>query len=169
MEHIPIAELWFERFSLNGAGSDYDLNVDGSGTDKKFRVVAPTRETVHISRIILYLIDKSMRYTDFAGLGAALTNGIEVKAYDKDDNLLIDFLDGTTIKTNADFALLAATDVIITPQPGDDFTSIRWSLFKAGAHPYLEEGQYLEINIQDNLTLVTTFKAIAQGHRYPAT
>jgi hypothetical protein len=160
---VTVDRFWAKRFSLNGAGAAFDLNV-ASGD---FRVVVPTGQTVAISRVLLEYTMVGMRYDRFAGLGAALTNGIEVKAYDKADTELVDFLDGGVIKTNADWALLAGVDGAISAAAGPDLVPVRWSLFKAGSQIRFTEGQYIEIKIQDNLSTLASFTAAAQGVLYP--
>lgn len=159
-------------FSLLDSGSGVDMNVDG-GTPVHFKYTVPTNHTAYIERINFTLLDITMQNDLFGGL-AALTNGVLVRAYDADDTLLLDFLDGEPIKQNSDFCLLAGTDAPVSAGAGADFLPIRWTVAKAAeqndgrlAALKLTEGQYIRVTVQDNLTGLDRFRGMVQGFLVP--
>lgn len=154
-------------FFRRSNGSKY-MNVDGSVTPVHFDYVAP--KNVHLTRVNFSLVDDDIHYGVLGGLPTALTNGILIKALDANGvGVLIDFLEGEAIRANEDFANLAGIDATVVWQPGasagDNFFPIRWTLAKAGANLQLHTGQRIRITIQDNLTGLSHFTAMVQGHK----
>ena len=137
--------------------------VDGSSTPVGFRYTVPENKIGIISRVMTHIVDAGMTWTEFAGI-TALINGLAVKAFDVDDSLLIDFLDGRTIQDNTDWVHLAGLDGILRTSVGPDLFAVRWTLAKTGYAPYLLEGQYFEVLVQDDLsTGIDRFEMIIQG------
>jgi hypothetical protein len=157
---IRANEFFFKAFKTSGGSAEMD--VDGS-TPVDFFVTAPSTGTVSVTRVIFVMVDAGIGYGEFGGLGSALTNGLEVKTFDVDDNLLIDWTDGLNIKANEDFGVLAGSDNVSVPAIGDDSFPVRWTVEKAGAVLRLEVGDYMRIRVQDNLSALTKFRAFLQG------
>lgn len=151
-------EFYFKLFK--NSSSSAEMAIDGGDT---FTVTGVESGSVEIQRINFLVVDGAMKYGVFGGLAAALTNGVEIKAYDENDSVLIDFTDGGNIKANEDFCLLAGVDAIAEPTAGDDFMPIRWTVAKAGEPLVLRSGDYIQIKTQDDMAAVTTFRAMAQG------
>ena len=162
----PASELYFRMFTLNGAGADTDMAVNGT-TPKSFRVTAEAGKRVLIQRINFTFADVNVEYQFFAGFGAALSNGITIKIFNAADVEQVDFFDAAgSLKVTGDFSLLAGPDVPILKSGigGDpDFLAIRWTLAKTGYVPILEAGDYMEIKIQDDLTGLSHFECMAHG------
>lgn len=138
-----------------------DMVVDGSGTTVMFKYTAPAQ--MEVQRINFTFLDAGMRNEYFGGI-VALTNGLLVKGYDVDGSVLIDFLDGETIKVNAGFAALAGVDSVVTATVGADALPIRWTLSKAtGDAIELMKGQYIGITVQDALAGIDRLDALLQG------
>jgi hypothetical protein len=154
----PFSPSQFVFSNLYNGGPE--MNVNGSITPSSHRYTVPAGKRTYVYRINLIILDASITASKFGGLGA-LSIGITIKAKDSDDVLLLDFLDGQTIKNNAEFCLLAGTDMKIGP--GTDSISIRWTIDKAGGSLILESGEYLEILVQDDLIGLTSFQAMLQG------
>lgn len=164
---IPAAEMLYKSFTVDGAeGGGIDMNINGSSTPVSFRYVVPAGKVAFPHRVVFALGDQNIEYMNFAGLGAQLTNGIEIRLLDTDDTVLTDFTNGTPITATREFVMLAGGDVNVL-QTGvgqdPDFVAIRWTLSKAGYVPYLKAGQSFEILIQDDLLLVENLRAFVQG------
>ena len=153
-------EHWFQCF--RDSGSSMDMNVDGSTTPVSFRVTAPAGKSVHLERVLFMIEDGAIRLNRFGGT-AVLSNGLTIKLFDENDNELIDFLDGATIKRLGDFTLIAGTDNVAAAASGDDTWTCRWTISKAGSPLFMQAGHYLEVLVQDNLSSVSIFRAEAQG------
>lgn len=138
------------------------MNVNGSVTPALFRVTGGSSGPIEVVRINFTLLDATIRYDYFGGI-AALTNGLTIKLHDEDDNVLLDFMDGQTIKANYHFGLLAGVDSAVSAGAGPDYLPIRWTIEKAGGPVILEEGHYIEIAVNDDITGLTVFLAMLQG------
>ncbi len=159
-------DLFFKNFATSTGLTD--MRVVGASTNIFNFEVSPSTAKFQaaIRRVNIVLVDGNLRYDKFGGLVAALTNGLKFRVLDSSSNVLIDFLDGGTIKTNADFGLLAGIDNIVEPAAGDDAIPIRWTIGKSGAEVILQQGDRLQIQVTDGTTLLTAFKAQAQGYYY---
>ena len=106
------------------------------------------------------------------GAESALSNGVVVDVLNTATTTQeLDFTDGQNLKRNSDFALLAGTDISLDTVSGssDDMVSSRWTIAKAGGLLILSSDQALRIQIQDDLTGLTSFMAMAQGTIVKAT
>lgn len=155
---VPPECPWFKFLRSGGSA---DMNVDGSVTPVKFQAV-PT-VPVSLERLCVQIVDGGISPTKFAGL-TALTNGIEVLIVTAAGATVIDFLDGETIKKNADWTFLAGTDNPIDAAAGDDQLQVRWTVSKGlGAPLELNSDRIIQMTVQDNLTEITEFRILAQG------
>lgn len=160
-EGKPAGKLLY-KFLKNGASAE--MNVNGSVTAVNFKYTAT--DTVLIERVLFYMIDAGIGYGEFGGLGSELTNGLEVKVFNASGVVLVDFMDGLTIKGNSDFAALAGSDVTAADTVGTDCLPVRWTISKCGAPLILSVGEYLNVKVQDNLTGLTKFRAMVQGLKW---
>ena len=183
---VPLAEVNAEHTVTVTAATTFTVpvNVTTGGTDgtatplvapgrtnmvstitANFDVVGPAgKKNLWVERINFQMIDGSMTLNKFGGL-SALTNGCRVIVVDPDGTEQFDFLDGRALQANHDFALLAGVDSLIEPAAGDDSMPIRWTLSKAFGEPIeLPTDWRLRFAIQDDLTGITTFRAMAQGY-----
>lgn len=151
----------FYGFAKNGASSD--MAVDGSSTAVHFDVSASSGP-LYIERCNVEIIDGAITPTKFGGV-AALANGLLVKVASADGTTdVFDFLDGASIKKNADWVLLAGVDNPVSAAAGDDEFSVRWTLSKGLGEPlYLAAGRRLRFTVQDDLSGLTSFQIMAQG------
>jgi hypothetical protein len=157
---IPPAGHLFKL--LRTSGGSFDMAVNGAVTPVTFRVTA-TNGSAEVTRINFVLTDGAIRYGQFGGLGAALTNGITVKAHDVDGSVLFDYLDDEAIKTNEQVGWLSGVDNLAQPAAGDDSFPVRWTIERSGKKTLLTEGQYIEVTIADDLRGLSSFSAMAQG------
>lgn len=166
MAHDPVdyTELWFELAKNYSNGDSPEMAVDG-GTPAFFDIKGTSaNDDCALHRINIEIVDGAITPVKFGGL-AALTNGLGITLVDADDVELFDFLDGLTIKRNADWGLLAGIDAVLEQAPADDHFPVRWSIFKAtGGRPLsLLGGKKLRFTVQDNIAALTFFRIMGQG------
>lgn len=150
---------------LREPGDSIEMDVDG-GTPVVFTYEAPAGKKAIIQRVIFNILDAAIQPTKFGGL-AALGTGCLVEVHDTDDSVLLDFLDGTTIKQNSDFAILASIDAPIVGAGGSNQLPIRWTIGKSGKALKLLAGQKLAFTVQDNLVAMSSFRTVVQGYLLP--
>lgn len=142
-----------------------DLNVDGSSTTQIFAVSgAGTGSTleIDITRIIFQITDNTaMDDGTFGGI-SALTRGIVLRINNGITSNIYN------IKSNGDFGLVAFDKTYSDKAPAGTFGLTVRSTFagqnKHGVAIRLKENEKLELLIQDDLTGITSFRMLAQGH-----
>ena len=157
------SDFIFKRLR-NGAGS-YDMAT----TADEFRYTVGAGNVFYWERAIIKIKSSGIDIGDFGGIAGGLTNGCLIMIHDSDDSILLDPMDEETIKTNGDFADMAAIDVRPETSTGvalDQFTA-RWTVEKAGAPMALTEGQHVAFTTQDNLSALTFMSIILHGLEYP--
>lgn len=159
-------EFQLYQHLLNGASRN--MNVDGLSASANFKYTVPAGKYVELRRINIIIEDDKVDPADFGGIAGELTNGIEVKAFDSGDSVLIDFCNGFPIKTNIEWGLLVGVDSIVQSGTGDDGLLIRFSLRRGSEATQLNAGEYLQITVNDNLTTITKFHAFLQGKIFEA-
>lgn len=97
-------QLIFRQFlTLNGDGTTTDMLVDGSVTPQTFSIDGISRADIYITSLSFIIAgDGIVLGDDFAGSGAALTNGCRLYYEDRNGEVNI----GTDLKTNFDFIRL---------------------------------------------------------------
>lgn len=123
---------------------------------------APSGLVLH--RLNVSIVDAGIRPDRFAGL-TALTNGVKIQATTSTGGVLFDFLDGSKVKANSDWALLAGSDAVTTtPSAGDDGLAIRWTISMSGRPLLVKQGQQLRMTLEDNSSGISSWFAMAQGY-----
>lgn len=143
-----------------------NMAVNGSVTPQSFKIgpVGPT--SVDITRILGYIqSSESMTDDTFGGL-AALTNGVVFRIYDSSTGK---FNNKWNVKYNGEIGLLCFDATLVSSSLpvgtfGFRFRNTYAGQDKHGVTLRLEQGDYLEILIQDNLTGLDIFNIVAQGH-----
>ena len=77
--------------------------------------------------------------------------------------MAFDFLDGETIKTNADFTFLAGVDNKVDAGVANAARYVRWTIAKAGQALLLRGGEGIGMVVQDDLSGMVDFKILVQG------
>lgn len=142
----------------------YNMNVDGSVTPRIFKVDTHALVTTEwdITRILMGIVDdNSMDDGKFGGI-AALTNGIVLRIVDgKTKNLF-------NARTNGELALRAYDLTYADKAPAGLYGLRMRSTFsgmdKRGVTIRLGPGDELQLIVRDDLTGLTSFNIIAQGH-----
>lgn len=141
-----------------------DMTVDGSVTPVIFNVSAggdSTNIEVDIYNIVLQMIVTTEPDDSKFGNLAELTNGIVLRR-----------VDGITrnihnIKSNADLSILSANSIMYSDKAGGGYFSVRATYpvrDKNGVAIRLTSGDMLQMIIQDDLTSLIKFRALAKGH-----
>lgn len=163
---VPPAEILMALFTLDGLGVDPDMNVDGSITGKEFRYVVPAGKTAIVHSIGFHLLDTSIDFNGFGALGA-LGNGVRILIHDADDNVLVHLVDGFPITHLGEFTHFGTPRIYVDRATGgavEDMFNVTVPFCDiCGYVPFLTEGQYIEIHIDDNLTGLTHFEATLGG------
>jgi hypothetical protein len=144
--------------------AEHDLSVDGSSTPQHYHIKPPPGAAWHITRLIIHMEDATaMDSGKFGGI-TALTNGV---VFRKKDTTYQNFFN---VKTNGEIAE-RAYDVTYNPKaPAGVYGFSSRTTFsgpdKRGVVIALDgaTSDELEIIVQDNLTGLTHFHVIAQGH-----
>lgn len=144
-----------------------DMNVDGSAAAINFDYVVPAGTVYNefmFSRINIVIVDGNIRWGRFAGLAAALTNGLLIQALDDNDVIQQHFTtDVHPIRTNEDFGGLSGVDNVIRLAAGDDAIPIRFSIFKSGGLMTLLPNWRVRVIVQDDLSEISHMDGIVQG------
>lgn len=134
-----------------------------SPTDFYITATAP----MWIERMILCIVDtKGMVPGEYGDLGAALTNGWEIKVKNADDVVINDITDGVPIKTNAGIGR-SCYDVALhawTAASTEEVVLARFTFAKAGSELFLRETEKLVITLEDNLSGLISHYFQVQGH-----
>lgn len=140
-----------------------DTNGDGSGTVNATGNYASAAtdfyfeaaEDCFIYRMIVSIEDTSgMQADEYGNLGAALTNGWELKVKDASDVVLSDETAGVAVKTNAGIGR-NCFDVDVKSwgiTPTDELLVARWTFEKDSQPLFLRQGDKLVIALNDNFT-----------------
>lgn len=147
--------------------SNRDMNVNGSVTPQVFSILPLPSQRGDIVRIIFEIQDDmDMDFTTFGGL-AKLINGCVLRINNGDGT----FRNVFNFKDNGDIISQSFDHLFLLPKQGGSirgFTArLTWGgQSKHGVVIRLDGsiGESLELIIQDNLTLLTRFRIIAQGH-----
>lgn len=146
-----------------------NLNQDGSVTPI-IAFVSPQNLQdgvgFHITRIMISITDETAMDDGIFGGGAALTNGIVVRTIRDGE-----FHNLFNAKTNGDLAAHAYDLTYASKPPAGSGHGLRWrrtfgGQSKGGSVVALSSttNDQIQIVIQDNLTGLVTFTAVAQGH-----
>lgn len=145
----------------------HELNVNGSVTPVVFSIRDPAPVGINligdITRIILIMtLGSAASWAEF-GDQAALTNGIILR---KTDGTYQNIFNA---KTNKDLAnIMYDLDILLAAGPAL-VDAVKGRLTFAGQNKIgvairLDEGDDLELIVQDNLTAITSFTIMAEGH-----
>jgi hypothetical protein len=128
--------------------------ADYSSNPTLFMVTAQPGEHLSVARLLWSLRDGTIQNADvYGGLGAALTNGIEVYVTDDNGDILYYLTPAEPIKTNAGWnAVCYDVDYHYGFASGDDFIHARWTFTKFGQPLILNPGWSLCVLAQDNFT-----------------
>lgn len=151
-----------QYFTADGQGTgDNNLAVDGSVTPVVFKAQIPTGfSKFHVERCIFTLRDTGTFLPEKFATLTALTNGCGI-TYETGDQS-IDLLGGHPIKMNCHFARVAFDST--TTGTAVQVLASRWTFWKWGDGPIeLENSEFLELTVNDNLSTIEEFCVVAEG------
>jgi len=141
------------------------LNVNGSGTPIEFVYKNSFGKTVNVARMLFNMVtDNNTPFNGFGDIAApGITNGIELRKKNTDGTYTNFF----NAKTNNRLQLLMFDiDFFNSTHPqAVNGLSGRLTFEKFGSPVVLEEGEELQILVQDNLLTLLSFEAVVEGNR----
>jgi hypothetical protein len=149
-------------FVKNISTASINLNVDGSTTEQIYRYSAPSAFSF-LPKDIRFIITGSGNFTaDRFGNLSAITNGVTFSFRNQDGTLIADPLGGESIKTNADFYLLAGSSPL-----AETFVAVSFNILTVGAALYMPPNSYVEVRVRDNLSTLGSFRVSVNGLLMP--
>jgi len=145
--------------------STRNMNVDGSTTAREYVINGPGAGSgfrIDITRILIHITDESdMDDGKFGGI-PALTKGLILRKEDGEVRNIFN------VKSNGEFANLSFDFDYVSKAPAGTY-GIRGRLSFAGQEKHgvairLGEGDSLKIIVQDDLSALSSFRIIGQGH-----
>lgn len=154
----------FQEF-FEDSGSSNDMAVNGSGTPVEFTIDAdPTQQKV-IQFLTLRAIASNIKFGQFLGLNNSLTNGILVELKAQDDTSSFALMFDTEDLTDLWARTPDASRVSV--QSGGDHINATKDLTQSTIilepQGTFASDDFVKITIQDNLSSLTKFQAIAKG------
>lgn len=150
----------------DGSGTKNAIG-DYSAATEEFKIVPGAGEIFVINRMIVQIRDSGQFTASTYGALATLNNGIHVHIKDS-GGVKIDLVDNLTIKTNAEWGRVCYDTQLITWGVGDSFILVRWTFGRSGTQIWLDNsrGDYLSVDLNDNLTGLVAHTFIVQGYDY---
>ncbi|MCK5133521.1 MAG: hypothetical protein KAR40_15380 [Candidatus Sabulitectum sp.] len=150
----------------DGTGA-FNIVGDYSSSAARFRVLNPTNSSraMHLNRLLGQIQNAqgtAPAPEKYGGI-TALTNGIYLRVRDSNDNVLEEMTCQAPVKNNANWARYCFDIRPDTFGTGDNYVSLRWSLFKAGSPLILKPGQSLNLEVNDNLSTLLGHTFVVQG------
>ena len=149
-------------------GGNVNMNGDYSETSDEFYIIPRAGESrLWIARIIISIEDTSgMQADEYGNLGSALDTGVSL-FLKNDTETLIDFMDGESVTTNAEWGRLCF-DVEVKAwgnQPTNELLVARWSFFKGGQYIRVGDGdnERFGVTVADDLEGLVMHEILAQG------
>jgi hypothetical protein len=118
---------------------------------------------LHIARMIIMIEDTGNFSASGYGASTALTNGIGVEVFNADDTLLIDLTADEHVHANIEWAEYCHDVNYQSFGTGPNYMSARWTFTRGGKPISLQTGQYLAVELQDDMTFLDEHKFMVQG------
>ena len=157
-----------------------DTNYDGTGTknavgdyastETHFGITDPNHH-FHINRMLVQIEDSGAFTTDGYGAiaGGTITNGIVVKLVDANEETVVDFTDGVSIKSNNDWARVCYDVKLENWASGNGAVHVRWTFKNAGYPILVAKGHHFEVSLNDNFTGLVSQYFMVEGFSGPRT
>ncbi len=163
---VDASRLIFKNLTLDGDGSTFNANVDGSVTPQLFWYSPPQNTKARIYRMIIFVRDTGVFTADGFGALAALTNGIDI--YVARNNAasgatILNLDADNKVQSNADWGRLCYDARLDAYGSGDNFIVVRWTFANTGAYLTLGENDYIIAEINDDLTGLVEHTYTVQG------
>jgi hypothetical protein len=153
-----------------------DTNGDGTGTKNAignysgaqeiFYVQPPVGTVYRVHRMLISLEDTAgMQAQEYGNLGAALTNGVQIRVQG-DTGTLTDLTDGVPVKTNAHWGRMCYDVDVKSWGSGNELLCVRWTFAKSGAAIVLDGSRHerIEILLDDSFAGLLSQYFLIQGN-----
>jgi len=159
--HDPL----FRFLDLNGDGSGVKNAIGNYATATPFFITPDAIEQRFIiHRVMTYIEDAETGITLATyGGDTALGTGIQLQVVRRYGQTF-DLYDGSTVKSNADWARICYDVDISTFPAGNNYVHARWTFSRSGAPIVLNYGDKLQFVMNDNLTALITHSFLIQGY-----
>lgn len=154
----------FKFVRLRNAAGDFNMAT----TAQEWKYTVAAGRIFKWTRSVIRMKSAGIDIGDFGGIAGGLSEGCLLMVHDFDDSVLLDPMDTLPIKTNGDFADMAATDVRPETSTGlalDQFTA-RWTVERNGEPVSLTEGQHVAFTTRDDISALTFMSIILHGTEY---
>ncbi|NIM50757.1 MAG: hypothetical protein GTO22_16150, partial [Gemmatimonadales bacterium] len=149
-------------YLLRASDLAFDMSVDGSGTPQNFDYTVPAGTSYRrfqIARLNIMMLDNTIRWDQFLGVGGELTNGMLFQVLDDTGAVMQDFGTGVSpMKKTADFTALAGVDTVRALAVGDDMFPVRWTILKSGNKMTLYPNWKFRCVVRDDLSSISEIK-----------
>jgi hypothetical protein len=150
-----------------------DTNGDGTGTKEMTGNYALSPEEFFFEADnVTFLYRMIVQYQDAGniiarqyGAGIVLANGIDMEVRDRDDNVLIDLLDGIPITGNDDWAHVCYDLTIGSALGSEKLFAARWTFAKSGCPIVLKPGEKLVARFNDDFSGLISQTYMVQGYK----
>ena len=154
-------------FSIGDDLTEIQINMNRSGTRTSplsFKLIPSSDERFQITRIMITMTDKTAPDDSKFGGMAALTNGVVLRVISDGEVRTL-----THWKSNGDLKDDMYDVTYADPSPAGDYgIAGRWTFTRAEFVVDIDgaNGDYLELLVQDNLTLLNDFEIKCQGRLF---
>lgn len=147
------------------AKSIEQMNVDGSVNEQAFGITNPFSRTASFTRFIFHITDNTVMDDDKFGGGNSLTRGVVMRKRLTDGT----YINYYNIKTNGEFGELAYDKTYDDKAPAGVYgLTVRLTYAGQSKHGVvinIETGETLEFLVQDDLTDLSGFTVMLEGHQ----
>lgn len=155
--HISTAAEQFVTGAFNG---NIDCTGDYSVTPASFRTNISSEWECH--RVIVQIQDSGTFDADLYGNGVELTNGIRI--YHKDaSGTILEELTAFPILSNGDWEGHCFDYNYLDIGNGDNVGAVRWTFQKHGKPIFIDDGEYMEIYLNDNFSGLSKHRYTFEG------
>lgn len=140
-------------------------NVDGSVTPVVLKLAPGAGEVFVITRLFVTIADSGTFNTSTYGALATLGTGLDFAIHDG-VGVVVDLLNGESIKQHRDWDTAGGSTFLAVFGGGDPYVTVSWSFLDNGNPLRLvgDDGQYLAVTINDDLTGLTGHSFVAHGY-----
>ena len=143
----------------NGTGTKNavgNYSPAGDGATPFYYEVPVGKNRVEIHRMVFDLTDTAgIQQDEYGNTGGALVNGFTFQVIDTDGStVLLDMCDSVAIKTNGDWGRYCYDVNLLDwgTSPANQSVQVRWTWARAGQPIILDEGQRVQVTLNDDFT-----------------
>ena len=143
--------------------NEYNANGNYASAADEFYIQHASRD-ITLERMIVKIRDTSgMAAGEYGNLGAALTNGVQIRVVDDQDAVQLRLDGGVPVTSNADWGRLCYDTDLKTWGAGDEFLLVRYTFSRCGFPIYLPPGWRFGVLLNDDLTGLVSHFFMVEG------